>query len=129
MPACGVSPAVATIQPPIRRHTSHSAAAAVLLPTTYARYPRWTTNGANHTQWWLQLNGEAAADASTTMATANTAWPRRYAIAAIATATAATTIETVVAAMDEPCRRSSRPLTLVLASGSCEMRLTSPNRD
>src|SRR5215208_3677968 len=128
MPACGVSPATETNQPPTRAQTSDIAVAAIRPPMTYARYPRWTTNGANHTQWWLQLNGDVAADARPTIATANTACPRRYAIAEITMAMAAIATGATVASVAVACRRINRPCTLVLASGSCEIRFTSSKR-
>ncbi|KQY09135.1 hypothetical protein ASD37_01245 [Mycobacterium sp. Root135] len=68
-----MSPVVRTTQPANTPHESHNATSADRLPTTYARCPRWTTSGTTHTQWWLQLNGDSAADAIPTTATPSTA--------------------------------------------------------
>jgi hypothetical protein len=45
------------------------ASAATRERCTNPRNPRWTRSGANHTQWWLQLKGEAAAEVIPAMAT------------------------------------------------------------
>ena len=47
----------------------HIASAATRERCTNPRNPRWTRSGANHTQWWLQLKGDAAAEVIPTMAT------------------------------------------------------------